>query len=284
MKTEYIKSPINYIGNKYKLLPQIIPQFPDKINTFVDLFGGSGTVILNANAEHYIYNDIVNYVGDILEGIQLDNINDTLTIIKNIINEFSLSKTNKNGFEQLRLEYNQGRNDWLTLYVLMCYSFNYQFRFNNAHKYNSSFGKDRSCYNPNIENNLKLTKKRIDNMDITFMSDNFKDFDFSDFDSNDFVYIDPPYFNSTGNYNDGKRGFEGWDFEYEKELRNLLIELNNQNVRWALSNNFATNETLNAWCDDNGFKVYHLSNTYGNCNYQKLDKISKDIEVLITNY
>ena len=36
----YIKSPLNYVGGKYKLLPQIVPLFPEKIHTFIDLFGG----------------------------------------------------------------------------------------------------------------------------------------------------------------------------------------------------------------------------------------------------
>lgn len=36
----YIKSPLNYVGGKYKLLNEIIPLFPENINTFVDLFGG----------------------------------------------------------------------------------------------------------------------------------------------------------------------------------------------------------------------------------------------------
>lgn len=40
MKNIYIKSPLNYTGGKYKLLPQIIPMLPSNINTFVDLFGG----------------------------------------------------------------------------------------------------------------------------------------------------------------------------------------------------------------------------------------------------
>lgn len=39
---KYIKSPIFYMGNKYRLLPQLIPLFPSNINTFYDLFGGSG--------------------------------------------------------------------------------------------------------------------------------------------------------------------------------------------------------------------------------------------------
>ena len=36
----YYKNPFNYIGAKYKLLPQILPLFPDKIPILFDLFGG----------------------------------------------------------------------------------------------------------------------------------------------------------------------------------------------------------------------------------------------------
>ena len=39
-RNNYIKSPLNYVGGKYKLLNEIIPLFPENINTFVDLFGG----------------------------------------------------------------------------------------------------------------------------------------------------------------------------------------------------------------------------------------------------
>lgn len=40
IKQEYIKSPLNYVGGKYKLLPQILPLFPKNIDTCIDLFGG----------------------------------------------------------------------------------------------------------------------------------------------------------------------------------------------------------------------------------------------------
>ena len=40
MKNKHIKSPLNYVGGKYKLLDKIIPLLPRNINTFVDLFGG----------------------------------------------------------------------------------------------------------------------------------------------------------------------------------------------------------------------------------------------------
>lgn len=37
MEHKFIKSPLNYVGGKFKLLPQIIPLFPTNINRFFDL-------------------------------------------------------------------------------------------------------------------------------------------------------------------------------------------------------------------------------------------------------
>lgn len=35
-----IRSPIVYSGSKYKLLSQLLPLFPNKINNFIDVFCG----------------------------------------------------------------------------------------------------------------------------------------------------------------------------------------------------------------------------------------------------
>lgn len=205
---QYIKSPINYVGGKYKLISQIEPLFPRNISTFYDVFGGSGTVLINTKADHYIYNDINFYVSSIFDGLIFQRAEETILQIEKIIQEYNLSKTNKEGFERLRDDYNLGRNDWIVLYTLMCYSFNWQMRFNTHHKYNSSWGKDRSSFTDRQRNSLIQMHNKI-STDIVVTSKNFTDIDFSDFDENDLVYLDPPYYNSVGSYNDGKRGFEG---------------------------------------------------------------------------
>ena len=46
-----------------------------------------------------------------------------------------------------------------------------------------------------------------------------------------------PYYGSTGNYNDGKRGFEGWTDEHEQYLWSLCDNLTQQGIRFAMSNN-----------------------------------------------
>ncbi|MCA6072875.1 MAG: DNA adenine methylase [Endomicrobium sp.] len=40
MNESFIKSPLNYIGGRYKILSQMVPLFPKDINCFVDLFAG----------------------------------------------------------------------------------------------------------------------------------------------------------------------------------------------------------------------------------------------------
>ena len=279
----YIKSPINYIGNKYRQLNSILPCFPKPINCFVDLFGGSGTVLLNVKANKYIYNDINGYVADIFNGIiNAENSDVIIDKIEKIINHYNLSKTNKCGFEELRRAYNKGQNDWVTLYTLMCYSFNYQFRFNNNHEYNSSFGKDRSCFSERQRNNIILIKNKITSKVICSKT-SFSDFDYSILQQGDFIYCDPPYLNSTGNYNDGKRGFEGWTINHEKKLYEILNNLTQCNILWALSNDLSCNKELYNFVQSNRYYINYIENDYKNCNYQRKIK-EKTEEVLITNY
>lgn len=277
------KSPINYIGNKYRLLPQIIPLFPDYIDVYIDLFGGSGTVLLNVDANQYIYNDINPYVADVFRGICSTDTDSLINNMQNIIAEYNLNSCDRTAFEKLRNDYNNGKNDWLTLYTLMCFSFNGQFRFNNKHEYNSSFGK--RCFNKkHIEHIRQMPdfKKEIKVFNLSFNKLDLHKYYGTAWTT--FVYCDPPYLNSTGNFNDGKRGFEGWHIGHEMQLLDLLDELNANKVMFALSNNLQyDNLTLKKWLNRNNYNVYHLDIDYGACNHQKKDR-SKGDEVLITNY
>ena len=85
----------------------------------------------------------------------------------------------------------------------------------------------------------------------------------------DFVYLDPPYLITLGSYNDGKRGFNGWNEEEEKRLLNFITELNKKDVKFMLSNVLEhkgkTNNLLNDWIKKNDFKViYYPEKTRGN--------------------
>ena len=284
MKEEkYIKSPINYAGGKYRLLSRIVPMFPDKINTFVDLFGGAFNVGINVKADHIIYNDIINYLSELFEYWSNTDIEEINSYIDKTIIENNLSATNADSFLAFREKYNKTK-DIRDLFILVCYSFNYQMRFNNKHQYNSSFGKEASTMNDSIRNNLNRFVEKLHSGDYIFCNKKFDEFDFSDFDSNDFVYCDPPYSIGTGVYQDGKRGFNGWSKEDDKKLFTILDELNEKDVKFAMSNVFENkglrNEELIEWSKK--YKVHHYNMNYNGSNYQR--KESKSDEVLITNY
>lgn len=283
MKENYIKSPINYAGGKYRLLDKIIPMFPNKINTFVDLFGGAFNVGINIDAEHIIYNDIINYLSDMYKYWRDTDINEINRYIDTTIKENDLSPLNNESFLRFRKSYNETK-DIRDLFILICYSFNCQIRFNNSHEYNSSFGKEASTMNSNIRKNLNRFVEKLHDKDIVFYNENFINFNFSDFNENDFIYCDCPYSIGVGVYQDGKRGFNGWSKDDDKKLFDILDKLDNNNVRFAMSNVFENkgefNNELIEWSKK--YKVFHLDMNYNGSNYQR--KNSKSDEVLITNY
>ena len=278
MKEKYIKSPLNYVGGKYKLLKEILPLFPNDIDTFVDLFGGGFNVGINVNAEHIVYNDLEEHVVELLNYLSDNETEKLLSEIDSLIEKYNLSKENAEGFNQLREYYNEENNSPIVFYTMICYAFNYQIRFNQNGKYNMPFGKARSSFNPSLRQKFIEFVEELHSKNITFLSESFETFNIEDLDSNDFVYCDPPYFNSVAAYNE--QG--GWTEEHEEMLLILLDSLNDKGVKFALSNNLKyENPLLDKWKDK--YNVYYLNGDYSNCNYHKIDR-SKDVEVLITNY
>lgn len=281
----YIKSPLNYTGGKYKILKHIIPEFPQKINTFVDLFAGGLNVGINVDANTIYANDQIKYLIDLYKYFQTSNTIELLSSIKNRISEYRLTQTNKEGYLALREEYNK-TGATLDLFVLTCYAFNHQIRFNNKHQFNTPFGKERSSFNPSIETNLIRFCEALQNKNIILSSDDFLSFNFDYLQKGDFVYCDPPYLITTGSYNDGKRGFKDWTLKEELELLSLLDTLHNKGIKFALSNVFKhkglCNDTLIEWSKNYNLKF--IDKSYSNCNYHLKNKDTKTIEVLITNY
>jgi DNA adenine methylase len=160
-------------------------------------------------------------------------------------------------------------------------------RFNSKYEFNAAVGLNRSSFNSSIKNNLIKFKQKIDTLDIQFISYDFNKLDFTLLTENDFVYCDPPYLITSAPYNDGKRGFNGWNEIIELQLLDVLDNLNSKNIKFALSNvvehNNRSNDILKEWINSNNYNVNYIAVDYTNCsNTSKNTSISK--EVLITNY
>lgn len=285
---DFIKSPLNYTGGKYKLLPQLLEIFPKEIDTFVDLFAGGGNVAVNVNANHIIYNDIMWQLPEMLQEFKRVGVDGCLQRIDYFIEAYELSKDNREGYLKLRECYNNSFDlefsltDPLMLYTLICYSFNNQIRFNNKSEYNMPFGKNRSSFNPALREKFVAFVNRLQEIDIQFFSKDFRNLKIGGLKESDFVYCDPPYLITVASYNENG----GWGEQAERELLSKLDEIDKAGVRFGLSNVLeskgTSNDILKEWAKK--YKVVYLDHTYSNCSYHKKDKVSKDVEVLIINY
>ena len=85
MERKLVKSPMNYIGGKYKLLPQMLPLFPNEISMFYDVFGGGASVSLNVNSDFVYYNDIIPYVSNMLDDLRGKSTEECLKEIEKVI-------------------------------------------------------------------------------------------------------------------------------------------------------------------------------------------------------
>lgn len=281
----WIKSPLNYIGNKYRIIGQLYPLFPKKIPCMIDLFCGGCDVSINTRAEHTIANDINIHVIDIFNEFKKLGCEKTLSEIDSIIARWNLSKDNEEGYIRFRDHYNRTRRP-LDLYVLMCHSFNYQFRFNAAHEFNNPFGRSRSSFNAVMRRNLELVFPDLDR--ISFESSDFTNFDYDRINKGDFVYADPPYLLTCGSYNDGKRGFRGWTEYDDVKLYEILDMLHERGVKFALSNVIhhkgKIHSILKDWAKENDYEINFIKFDYNNCNYQARNNQNITNEVLVTNY
>ena len=265
-------------------MPKILPLFPNDINTFVDLFCGACTVGIYIKANSIICNDLINYIIELFNVWKDKDLKSINRYIDCCIVENNLSPLDKKSFEEFRIKYNTSKNIE-DLFVLICYSFNFQIRFNNSQQYNSSFGKEASTMNNNIRNNINKFVNEMHSKNIIFQCGDFKDFNFKPLGINDFVYCDSPYLISGAVYQDGKRGFKGWNRQDDIDLCKILDILSERNIKFAMSNMLESkgnkNETLIEWSKK--YKIHNLSMNYGGSNYQR-KSIGKDVEVLITNY
>ena len=291
-----ISSPLNYTGGKHKLLAQITPLFPKKIDTFVDLFAGGCNVAVNVDAKRIIANDINTDIINLYEFFKASDANKLVEQIDAIIDSYGLSNTskygydkyntnsskgvgayNKKAYEKLRADFNKNKTP-LMFYMTLVFAFNNQIRFNSKGEFNTPVNK--RDFNKNMRKNLELFIERLKSLDITFSSKDFKDISVS---KDSFVYIDPPYLATLAAYNENG----GWNEKKEQELLDYMDALDAKGVKFALSNVFENkgnkNTLLLEWSKK--YNVHHLNYTYHNCNYQAKNKEADSTkEILITNY
>ena len=300
----FAKSPLNYTGGKYRLLPQFENFFPKDLDTFVDFFCGGGNVAINSNAKKIIAIDKETNLIKILELFKNYDYMDIVNKLDSIIEKYNLSNTYKNGYEfygqdsssglgnynkkyylNLRNDYNHMKDseekDFIFL-TLVIFAFNHQIRFNSKGEFNMPVGK--RDFNSSIRKNLLEFCRKLVVKNISFVNSDYKNFEINSLTEKDFCYFDPPYYLGDASYNEN----DGWNENKEKELLEYLNKVNKHGVKFALSNvtehKGLKNEILIDWAIENQYNIHNLNYNYSNSNYHIKDKNQITKEVLITNY
>ncbi len=295
------RSPLFYVGDKYKLMKQILPLFPREINCFYEPFCGGGTVFLNVISKKYFLNDINKHLISIHNLLikASKNPGSFFNNAEKIIYKYNLSRSfkediiprslkqkwektyfarfNKKGYGKLReyANYNK-KNDPLILYILLIYGFNRMLRFNAGGYFNLPVG--NVDFNNNVVTALNNYFKFVRGKSIKITANDFEVF-FADKDfiKDDFVYFDPPYLITGSEYN------KIWNEKSEISLLTLIDKLNKKKVKFALSNvthyNGTINKILIKWMKK--YSSHNIESHYINYHHNGIKEIK---EVLITNF
>lgn len=273
--------PLNYIGSKAKVVPDILRLQPENYDTFIDAFGGGFNVGINITAKKVIYNDLNYLVANLIRSFREHDTYDYLLYIKRIIKKFGLEKANGPAYLEARSYYNSlpaEKRDPRLLFTIILYGFQQQIRFNSQHDFNNPVG--MRWFNDKILEKMISFSRQIKEGNYEFSCQNYKELR-SQMTPSSFVYFDPPYNLTTGSYNDGKRGFDGWNKELEAELFSFADDLNQSGVPFMLSyvveHKGATNQELLDWINKRGYRLIQLGDIIGISG-------SRRKEVLIVNY
>lgn len=276
------ESPLNYIGSKAKIVAQIKENM-NSTNTFIDVFGGGFNVGINIDSSIIYYNDINFIVKDLIESFRKYDTYEYITYVKRFIEKNHLEKGNKETYIATRDYYNslpEEKKDIRMLFAIILYSFQQQIRFNSNLEYNNTAGV--RWFNDSILSKLISFSRIIKEKDIVFLSEDYIDIIKNIAVNEDtFIYMDPPYKLTTGSYNDGKRGFKGWNDELEVELFDFFDKMTKKNVpcmlSYVLEHKGEKNTALEDWLNNNNYTFIPLGNIIGISGKPRK-------EILIINY
>ena len=301
MKNGIARSPLFYVGDKYKLIREIKTHFPDNIGRLIEPFVGGGSVFMNVEAEEYLLNDLDRFVIAIHQMLSgyIGRLDDFYNEFVEIVDRYGLSlsyranvvpdelkkafpktyyaKYNKEGYNRMKADFNQGGQiDIQMLYVLLIYGFNRMLRFNKKGEFNLPPGD--VDFNANAYEALSDYFTILQNRHIEWNNLDFREFLHGiEYRQNDLIYLDPPYLITFSEYN------KFWNDETEHDLLTLLDELNQEGVRFAISNvthyRGKINEEFLNWSTH--YNSYPIKSNYISFNDNTIKQFN---EVLVTNY
>ena len=296
-----IRSPFFYVGDKYKLMPQLKQLMPKKIEQYIEPFVGGGSSFLNSKGTSYMLNDVDSYVVELHRqiGSYTGKSEELFDALFAIIDFYGLScsyrgicvpedmkkkyvktyysKYNKDAYIRMRKDFNANKNDFLRLYLLLIYGFNHMIRFNGKGDFNLPVG--NVDFNNNVYQALNNYLDFVGEHEIEFFNMDYISFlERIRFEKNSYVFLDPPYLISMSEYN------KLWNDKKEDELCEYLDSLNERGIKFGITNLIThkgkVNQRFLEW--SKRYCAYDVKSNYISFNDNTIKADSQ--EVFVTNY
>ena len=296
MKKRIVRSPLFYVGDKRKLMSQIMTYFPNHIDRLIEPFVGGGSVFMNVDADGFLLNDL-NYIVIQIHSMlssYCDRKDDFFREVFSLINKYGLTSrflgipqergkssdckdVNREAYNRMKIDFNSGgKKDIMLLYLLIIYGFNHMIRFNKKGDFNLPVG--NLDFNENVYNALNDYFVQTETKQPQWHSQDYSAFLAEiEFSKDDLVYLDPPYLISSSEYN------KMWNEECERNLIKEMDRLDAMGVRFAVSNAITyrgkKNDIFGEWAKK--YNIHPISSNY----ISYWDNTRKESgEVLVTNY
>lgn len=296
-----IRSPFFYVGDKYKLMPQLKQLMPKNIEQYIEPFVGGGSSFLNSKGTSYMLNDVDSYVVELHRqiGSYTGRAEELFEELFDIIDFYGLScsyrgicvpeemkkkyvktyysKYNKDAYIRMRKDFNAEKDDFLRLYLLLIYGFNHMIRFNGMGDFNLPVG--NVDFNNNVYQALNNYLDFVREHEIEFFNMDYISFlEKIKFGKNSYVFLDPPYLISMSEYN------KLWNDKKEDELCEYLDSLNDRGIKFGITNLVThkgkVNQRFLNWSKK--YCAYDVKSNYISFNDNTIKADSQ--EVFVTNY
>ncbi len=223
MNTTIQKPFLKWVGGKHKLLNNILPKIPKKINNYHEIFLGGGSVLLGILSQRDISNSIKGniYAYDLNKSlincfqqvknnpIQLINnletiVNEFISIEVNTFNQRGKPNVNNSNYNSskehyyywIRSKFNNSQKNTLenACYFIFLNKTGYggMYRESSTGEFNIPYGKKKAKNIPTIYNRDNIINISRLIQRVHFIHSDFTD-SLKNVKENDFVYLDPPY-------------------------------------------------------------------------------------------
>jgi DNA adenine methylase len=277
---EMCKPFVKWAGGKRQLVEELLRSRPGEYNRFIEPFIGGGALFFALRPTDAFLSDINQELINIYTVVR-DNVDALVAELKKHEEKYKGGDPQEYFYAVRNVDRESRYARWsrvkkaARLIFLNKTCFNGLFRMNSKRQFNTPFG---FYVNPAIvdEKNLLACSRVLATTEIAAAG---FDHVLNIAKKGDFVYFDPPYVPLTSTANFTAYTGEGFDLGMQTRLRDVCDRLDENGVKWMLSNSH-TKFVLDLYQDKYHIRTVEASRAI-NC---KADKRGKVAEVIVTNY